>query len=168
MGRYESDITDLLRPVLSVMGRTSIRMEEAMTGKGFLTLMVAVLVSANTAALAQNYPTRPITLIVPFAAGGPTDTIARIVSEWMRALLGQPIIIENVGGAVFYDMGATWGRDPLGTPSLGLLRDFGFGLRLGSSRSARGTVLHIDVAFPLDGDSSVRGVQYLVETKASF
>ena len=70
-----------------------------MTGKGFLTLMVAVLVGANTAALAQSYPTRPITLIVPFAAGGPTDTIARIVTEGMRASLGQPIIIENVGGA---------------------------------------------------------------------
>ena len=50
-------------------------------------------------ARAQIYPSRPITLIVPFAAGGPTDTIARIVTEGMRASLGQPIIIENVGGA---------------------------------------------------------------------
>src|SRR5262245_45035749 len=48
---------------------------------------------------AQVYPGRPITLIVPFAAGGPTDTIARIVAEGMRTSLGQPIIIENVGGA---------------------------------------------------------------------
>jgi tripartite-type tricarboxylate transporter receptor subunit TctC len=48
---------------------------------------------------AQTFPTRPITLIVPFAAGGPTDTIARIITEGMRASLGQPIIIENVGGA---------------------------------------------------------------------
>jgi tripartite-type tricarboxylate transporter receptor subunit TctC len=48
---------------------------------------------------AQVYPSRPITLIVPFAAGGPTDTIARIVVEGMRASLGQPSIIENVGGA---------------------------------------------------------------------
>ena len=79
-----------------------------------------------------------------------------------------PFQLFNVGGAVFYDMGATWGQDPLGAPSQGLLRDVGFGLRLGSSRSARGTVLHIDVAFPLDGDSSARGVQYLIETKASF
>ena len=79
-----------------------------------------------------------------------------------------PFQLFNVGGAVFYDMGATWGRDPLGTPSQGLLRDIGLGLRLGSSRSSRGNVLHIDVALPLDGDSSVRNVQYLVETKASF
>jgi len=70
-----------------------------MTGQRLVTLTVALLVSANTAALAQNYPARPITLIVPFAAGGPTDTIARVVTDRMRDSLGQPIIIENVGGA---------------------------------------------------------------------
>jgi len=86
----------------------------------------------------------------------------RLFTDW------YPFRLFRVGGAVFYDMGATWGRDPLGAESQGLLRDIGFGLRLGSSRSARGTVLHIDIAFPLDGDSGVRGVQYLIETKASF
>ena len=65
-------------------------------------------------------------------------------------------------------MGASFGRDPLGTPSQGLLRDVGFGLRLGSSRSALGNVLHIDVAYPLDGDASVQKVQFLIETKKSF
>ena len=50
-------------------------------------------------ARAQAYPTRPITIIVPFAAGGPTDVIGRVVAEGMRASLGQPIIIENVTGA---------------------------------------------------------------------
>jgi len=79
-----------------------------------------------------------------------------------------PFQLFNVGAAVFYDMGATWGRDPLGTASQGLLRDVGFGLRLGNSRSALGNVLHIDVAFPLDGDSSIHGMQFLVETKKSF
>ena len=59
----------------------------------------AALPALPRIARAQAYPTRPITLIVPFAAGGPTDTIARIVTEGMRASLGQPIIIENVGGA---------------------------------------------------------------------
>lgn len=48
---------------------------------------------------AQGYPTRPITMIVPFPAGGATDTLARYLGEQMRAVLGQPIIIENVGGA---------------------------------------------------------------------
>jgi outer membrane protein assembly factor BamA len=79
-----------------------------------------------------------------------------------------PLQLFNVGGAVFYDMGQTWGRDPLGSPSQGLLRDIGFGLRLGSSRSSRGNVLHIDVAYPLDGTTSARDIQYLIETKKSF
>src|SRR5258708_12424290 len=50
-------------------------------------------------AFAQAYPTKPITLIVPFAAGGPTDLMARIVGERMSKELGQQIIIDNVTGA---------------------------------------------------------------------
>jgi tripartite-type tricarboxylate transporter receptor subunit TctC len=50
-------------------------------------------------AAAQDYPTRPITMIVPFPAGGATDTLARFVGERIRALLGQTVIIENIGGA---------------------------------------------------------------------
>jgi tripartite-type tricarboxylate transporter receptor subunit TctC len=50
-------------------------------------------------AYAQIYPSKPITMIVPFAAGGPADALARIVGERMRAPLGQPVIIENVAGA---------------------------------------------------------------------
>jgi tripartite-type tricarboxylate transporter receptor subunit TctC len=50
-------------------------------------------------AAAQNYPARPVTMIVPFPAGGATDTLARILGERMRAILGQPVIIENVAGA---------------------------------------------------------------------
>jgi len=48
---------------------------------------------------AQGYPARPITMVVPFAAGGPTDALARILAERMRASLGQPVIVENVTGA---------------------------------------------------------------------
>jgi tripartite-type tricarboxylate transporter receptor subunit TctC len=50
-------------------------------------------------AVAQDYPVRPITMIVPFPAGGATDTLARFLGERLRAILGQPVIIENVGGA---------------------------------------------------------------------
>jgi tripartite-type tricarboxylate transporter receptor subunit TctC len=50
-------------------------------------------------AAAQNYPARPVTMIVPFPAGGATDTLARFLGERMRAILGQPVIIENVAGA---------------------------------------------------------------------
>jgi tripartite-type tricarboxylate transporter receptor subunit TctC len=66
------------------------------------TLLIALAsaaVLASGGASAQTYPSRPITLIAPFPAGGPLDTIARILSEPMRVALGQPIVIENVPGA---------------------------------------------------------------------
>jgi len=50
-------------------------------------------------AKAQDYPSRPITVVVPFPAGGPSDVVARIVTEHMSRTLGQPMVIENVGGA---------------------------------------------------------------------
>src|SRR5689334_18051525 len=55
--------------------------------------------SIDSAAAAQSYPSRPITMIVPFAAGGPTDVIGRAIAERMRVSLGQPIIVENVASA---------------------------------------------------------------------
>jgi len=58
---------------------------------------LAALVASH--ALAQAFPSRPVTLIVPFPPGGSTDTAARIIGEAMRPSLGQPVIIENVGGA---------------------------------------------------------------------
>ena len=61
-------------------------------------LSLAVLGSIAVAQ-AQTYPSRPITLVVPFPPGGSTDAAARIMAERMRAPLGQPIVIENVGGA---------------------------------------------------------------------
>jgi tripartite-type tricarboxylate transporter receptor subunit TctC len=57
------------------------------------------LSSVLRAARAQAYPSRPITMIVPYPAGGPTDSVGRIVAEHMRAEIGQPIVIENVSGA---------------------------------------------------------------------
>src|SRR6266849_5075724 len=59
----------------------------------------AVLPVISRLAWSQAYPSRPITIVVPFAPGGPTDTIGRIMAERMRGSLGQPVIIENVGGA---------------------------------------------------------------------
>jgi tripartite-type tricarboxylate transporter receptor subunit TctC len=60
---------------------------------------VAMIAAGSRFACAQTYPVRPITMIVPFPAGGATDTLARVISEPFRASLGQPIIIENVAGA---------------------------------------------------------------------
>jgi tripartite-type tricarboxylate transporter receptor subunit TctC len=59
----------------------------------------AALPAVSRIACAQAYPTRPITMVVPFPAGGPTDVIARVLTEPMRAMLGQPVIVENVAGA---------------------------------------------------------------------
>jgi tripartite-type tricarboxylate transporter receptor subunit TctC len=59
----------------------------------------AALPAASRLASAQAYPSRQITMIVPFAAGGPADTVARIMAERMRTTLGQPVVIENVAGA---------------------------------------------------------------------
>ncbi len=59
--------------------------------------LVAMLLSSH--AQAQSYPTKPITMIVPFAAGGPTDTVARSVAAIMSKSLGQTVIVENAGGA---------------------------------------------------------------------
>ena len=62
------------------------------------TTLAAALLLAGTA-FAQDYPTGPVTVVVPFAAGGPTDTVTRLVAEPMSAALGQQIVVQNVGGA---------------------------------------------------------------------
>lgn len=59
----------------------------------------AALPAVSRAVRAETYPLRPITMIVPYPAGGPTDSVARIVAEGMKASLGQSLVLENVGGA---------------------------------------------------------------------
>jgi len=86
----------------------------------------------------------------------------RMFSNWF------PFQLFNVGGAVFLDVGESFGRDELASAPQGLLRDVGFGLRLGNGRSALGNVLHVDFAFPLDGDSSIHSLQVVVQTKTRF
>ncbi len=86
----------------------------------------------------------------------------RLYSNW------YPFRLVNVGGAVFADVGAAFGANPYGSKVRDTLADVGFGLRLGNSRSGLGNVLHIDVAFPLNADKSIKSVQLLVETKRSF
>jgi tripartite-type tricarboxylate transporter receptor subunit TctC len=58
-----------------------------------------IWLAATGAALAQGYPTKPITMIIPFAAGGPTDVLGRVMAQRMSEVLGQQVVVENVGGA---------------------------------------------------------------------
>src|SRR2546427_9078627 len=64
-----------------------------------IAVFALVLFAGIAVAQAQNFPTRPNTLVVPFPPGGSTDTAARIIGERMRQPLGQTVVIENAGGA---------------------------------------------------------------------
>jgi putative tricarboxylic transport membrane protein len=88
-----------------------------------LTLTTALLLFLGPAlpageAAAQVYPSRPLTMVVPYPAGGPTDAVARILAEGLRAPLGQPVVIENVSGAGGASgSAASRGRRPMATCS---------------------------------------------------
>ena len=70
------------------------------TKRGFLLALAAsASIGAICPAFAEVYPARPITIVDPFPAGGPVDTVGRILAERMRASLGKPLTIENVAGA---------------------------------------------------------------------
>jgi hypothetical protein len=87
----------------------------------------------------------------------------RYFTDWF------PFRLFRVGGAIFFDAGRTWGEPPLAAPSLGLLKDAGFGLRFGNARSGLGNVIHVDIAFPFEtADGTIRRVQFLVTTQQSF
>ncbi len=87
----------------------------------------------------------------------------RYFTDWF------PFRLFRVGGAIFFDAGRTWGEPPLAQPSLGLLKDAGFGLRFGNARSGLGNVIHVDVAFPFEtANGTIRQAQFLVTTQASF
>ncbi|MFC7736749.1 tripartite tricarboxylate transporter substrate binding protein BugD [Roseomonas sp. GCM10028921] len=68
-------------------------------GLALATALAAPALLPGTARAQANYPNRPVTIIVPFAAGGPTDVVSRLVAEVMARDLGQPVVVENVGGA---------------------------------------------------------------------
>jgi len=86
----------------------------------------------------------------------------RYFTDW------YPFRLFRVGGAAFVDIGRVWGDNPLGNAPLGWLRDVGLGLRLAPTRASGRDVIHIDIAFPLDGDPTIDNVQFLIQSKRSF
>jgi hypothetical protein len=86
----------------------------------------------------------------------------RYFTDW------YPFRLFRVGGALFADVGRVWGDNPFGSEPLGWLKDIGIGLRLAPTRASGRDVIHIDVAFPLDGDPTIDSVQLLIESKRSF
>lgn len=85
--------------------------------------LTSLTASAQTPATTPNYPSRPVTLVVPFAAGGATDTLARVMGRALEKYTGQPFVVENAGGA-----GAT-----LGTAKVAAANPDGYTLLLGGS-----------------------------------
>jgi tripartite-type tricarboxylate transporter receptor subunit TctC len=98
----------------------------------------ATLPTVSRSALAQSYPTRPVIMVVPFPAGGPTDAIGRVIADAMRPSLGQSVVVENVPGAA----------GSLGTERVALARPDGYTLGLGN------TVTHVmnGAVYPLKYD----------------
>jgi hemolysin activation/secretion protein len=86
----------------------------------------------------------------------------RVYTDW------YPFRLFRVGGAVFYDLGRAWGGTGESPSSAHWLNDVGLGLRVLSTRSAFGNVLHVDFAFPLDRDPNIKSFQFLVATQTSF
>ncbi len=86
----------------------------------------------------------------------------RAFTDW------YPFRLVHVEAAAFVDVGGTWGRDPYVSKTHEILGDIGVGLRLDNSRSVLAKVLHIDLAFPVNGYKSLKSMQVIVETKRRF
>jgi hypothetical protein len=86
----------------------------------------------------------------------------RVFTDW------YPFRLVRVGAAAFTDVGRTWGSGVVGNSDPGLLRDVGFGLRIGNTRTGLGNVVHVDLAFPLGSTAGIKKFQFLVQTFQSF
>jgi len=86
----------------------------------------------------------------------------RYFTDW------YPFRLFRVGAAVFADTGRVWGENPVGPERSGWLTDVGIGLRFAPTRSSSGKMIHLDLAFPLNGDDSIDSVQILLESKRGF
>ena len=123
-------------------------------GRALAALIAAAWLGASGAAWSQTYPSRPITMIVPFPPGGATDTIARIVQDGMARSLGQPIVVESVGGAGGMIAAARAAR----------AEGDGYTIMIHQVALAAGMTLYPDLAF--DAEKSFRPIG-LINTAAS-
>jgi tripartite-type tricarboxylate transporter receptor subunit TctC len=125
-------------------------------------LAAAMIVASPSAFAADNYPTKPITFIVPFAAGGPTDTVARLVAQAMTNDLKQQVNVENVGGA-----GGT-----LGAGRVARAAPDGYTLLLHHIGQATAPSLYRKLAYKADDDFAgiglVTDVPMTIVTKKDF
>jgi tripartite-type tricarboxylate transporter receptor subunit TctC len=117
--------------------------------------IVAACLSLTGAASAQNYPERPVTMIVPFPPGGATDTIARIIQDPMQKALGQPIVVDNLGGAGGMIAAAKAAR----------AEPDGYTILLHQVALAAGVWMYPDISFDAEKDFSTVG---LINTAASI
>lgn len=90
------------------------------------------------------------------------STEQRVFTDW------YPLRLARVGGAVFFDVGRTWGKTLFPAAQRGVVADAGFGLRLGNARLGFNNVIHIDLAFPIRPRDGISRVQFVIETKRSF
>jgi tripartite-type tricarboxylate transporter receptor subunit TctC len=141
-----------------VSPRSRVWGEETMRTLISVVALAAILGGAASAS-AQNYPSRAITMVVGFAAGGPTDTTARIVAERMRASLSQNVIIENVTGA---NGSIAVGRVARATPD-------GYTISMGDwgTYVANGAIyaLTYDLVRDFEPITLIRGNPYLITAK---
>ncbi len=96
------------------------------------------------------------------------DSRAQITIEQRYFTDWYPFQLFRVGGAIFFDAGRVFGENPVGGPNLGWLKDVGVGLRFAPTRLGTRKVLHVDIAFPLDGDPTIDSMQILFGAKQGF
>jgi hypothetical protein len=99
-------------------------------------------------------------------AGGDRRALFTVEQRYFTSW--YPFRLFHVAGAAFFDVGRAWGDNPFAEKDPGWLEDVGVGLRIGSSRSGGGSMVHVDLAFPLDGGSDIDDVQLVIETKHGF
>lgn len=161
-GRAETG--DLVNALLSLDARLYHRQSEkrtffaALSGTGGKALDVDNLVEIGGKTGLRGFPRR--------YQVGESRLLATIEQRYYTDW--YPFRFVRVGGAIFADAGRAWGPNPLGEDHRDWLVDVGLGLRLALTRVSSGRVVHVDVAFPLNGDSSIDSVQFLVESRRSF